>query len=171
MRFFSFLIVVLFALGACTSVKTSFDQTADLSQYSTFYCMECEDEYAKGFEDYDNESVRRQVREAIIQNLQDKGMIYNASDADLLVDYKIIIEEQTAFVAEPDTEYNYWETYDSPQIKFNRGTLIINIIDAAENQVIWQGIGSKVLDDAPEDAKEDILNKVKKILKKFKPSV
>ena len=79
-----------------------------------------------------------------------------------------MIEERTAILAEPESSYNYWETYEAPTVQFKQGTLLINLIDASNNQAIWQGVSSRIMDEEPSVKLEDrIKNTVARMFKKY----
>ena len=107
--------------------------------------MECLDEYSKIAPEYDNPDTREFVRLTIIEALEKTGLTYQEDNPDLLVDFKIVIEEKMAIVGSPETAYYYWETYNPPTVKFNHGTLIVNLIEAGTNKAVWQGIASRTL--------------------------
>ncbi len=158
---------MIFAVG-CASVKVRKDGAVDFGKYQTFYCMECLDEYSHIAPEYDNPETRELIRESIIAELEAKGLKYTEEDPQMLVDFKVIIEERTAIMTTPETTYYYWETYDAPTVSFKRGTLLINLIDASNNQAIWQGAASRIIDEDPSDKyNEKIKSKVARIFNKY----
>ena len=52
-------------------------------------------------------------------------------------------------------------------VRFKEGTLVIDIVDRKTKELVWQGIGSDVLD--PSGPHENLINAVQEILKKFPP--
>jgi hypothetical protein len=127
--------------------------------------MECEDEYNEATVEYDNEEYRALIRSEITKALQAKGLKYYTESPDLLVDFKVVIEEHTAVLGNPETMYDYWETYKYPTSKFKKRILLVNLIDASSQKAIWQGMTSSLI----EEDKEKINAKTKRsILKMFK---
>ena len=54
---------------------------------------------------------------------------------------------------------------------FNQGSIVIHMVDNNKELLVWQGVGSKIMDDVPpNDAEERIKKAVKAIMAKF-PSV
>ena len=141
--------------ASCATVKVRKDGAVDFDQFNTFYCMECLDEYSQVAPEYDNPETRELIRETIIAALEGKGLTYTEEDPQMLVDFKVVIEERTAILTSPETTYYYWETYDAPTVNFKQGTLLINLIDASNNQAIWQGVSSRIMDNEPSDKMED----------------
>lgn len=154
-------------LSACTPVKVIFDQNVNFGEYRTFYCMECMDEYSSVAPEIDNANSREQIRSAIIQELNKRGLTYTEIEPQLLVDFKVVIEERRAFLGHPETTYNYWETYKFPEKKFRHRTLIINLIDAKSETAVWQGIAPGLLDDNPEEVNVKTRNLISKMFRKY----
>jgi hypothetical protein len=76
-----------------------------------------------------------------------------------------VIEEHTAVLGNPQTVYDYWETYKYPTGKFRKIILLVSLIDASSQKTIWQGMTSNLI----EENKEKINAKTKRsILKMFK---
>lgn len=162
------LFIVLALLAGCTTVKVRSDQAVNFDQFKTFYCLECQDEFSAIAPEYDNTETRALIREAIITELERKGLTYTEEDPDILVDFKIVIEERVAILAEPESAYNYWETYEAQTVRFKQGTLLINLINASNNQAIWQGLSSRVIEDTPSEQLENrIKNTVTRMFKKY----
>ena len=162
------LFIVMAFLASCTTVKVRSDQAVDFDQFKTFYCLECRDEYSDIAPEYDNPETREFIREAIISELEAKGLTYTEENPEVLVDFKIVIEERIAILSEPESTYNYWETYEAQTVQFKQGTLLINLIDASNNQAIWQGVSSRVMEDKPsENLESRIKSTVARMFKKF----
>ena len=162
-----FLITLVF-FASCTSVKVRSDQAIDFDQYKTFYCMECLDEFSQVAPEYDNPETRELIREAIITELEKKGLTYTEEEPEVLVDFRIVIEERTAILSNPESTYDYWETYDAPTVNFKQGTLLINLINASNNQAIWQSVSSRIIDDEPSEKMEGrIQSAVARMFKKY----
>ncbi|MEM8894655.1 MAG: DUF4136 domain-containing protein [Bacteroidota bacterium] len=164
-----FILLYLIFSVSCASVKVRKDTTVDFSKYETFYCMECLDEYSQVAPEYDNPETRELIRETIISELESKGLKYTEEDPQMLVDFKVVIEERTAILTSPETTYYYWETYDAPTANFKQGTLLINLIDASNNQAIWQGTATRIMENEPSDKMEErAKSTISRIFKNYK---
>ncbi|MEQ8712830.1 MAG: DUF4136 domain-containing protein [Cyclobacteriaceae bacterium] len=165
---YKILLIALVFFASCASVKVRSDQAVDFDKYETFYCMECLDEFSQVAPEYDNPETRELIRESIITELEKKGLTYTEENPQMLVDFKVIIEERTAILTSPETTYYYWETYDAPTVYFKQGTLLINLIDASNNQAIWQGASSRIMDDDPSEKMEErVKSTIARMFKKF----
>jgi hypothetical protein len=67
------------------------------------------------------------------------------------------------------TRYSFWGTPGDRSSEYTEGTLIIDIIDTATNQLAWRGSASGVVDDPSQANQEDINTAVFNILEKFPP--
>ncbi|MBK9099251.1 MAG: DUF4136 domain-containing protein [bacterium] len=73
--------------------------------------------------------------------------------------------------------YGYWGrpgmygTGGVDVTQYDEGTLVIDIIDMAEQKLVWRGIGSGAMEQSPtvEERTENINNAVNKILAQFPP--
>ena len=79
------LFIVLALLAGCTTVKVRSDQAVNFDQFKTFYCLECQDEFSAIAPEYDNTETRALIREAIITELERKGLTYTEEDPDILL--------------------------------------------------------------------------------------
>lgn len=74
--------------------------------------------------------------------------------------------------------YGYWGrpgmygTGGVDVTQYDEGTLVIDIIDMAEQKLVWRGIGSGAMEQSPtvEERTENINNAVNKILAQFPPN-
>jgi hypothetical protein len=57
-------------------------------------------------------------------------------------------------------------------IHYQEGTLILDFVDPKTDNLIWRGVGKKVVSETttPEKSDREINDAVEKILKKFPPS-
>ena len=164
------LLVFIFFISivSCSSVKVVFDQSVDFGKYKSFYCMECTDEYSKIAPAIDNEKYRELIRTAVIEELSNKGLLFTESNPDLLVDFKLVIEERMAILGDPETAYNYWETYKYPIANIKHRIMIINLVDANQQVAVWQGITSSMLESDPETVGKKTKKAIKKMFKQYK---
>lgn len=161
-------IACLWLLGACSSVRVVYDKEVDFENYDSFYCMECEDDYNDANIEFDNAELRALIRNEITEILKDKGLKYRTDDPELLVDFKVVIEEHTAVLGNPQTMYDYWETYKYPTGKFKKRILLVNLIDASSQKAIWQGMTSNLIDEDKEKINAKTKRSILRMFKNFK---
>ena len=176
-----FAVVVAVGLGAaigCSTVEvnTDYDRAADFSAYTTFDIMPAAE--------IKNPWVYQRVSSAVEAELVGKGLRREAGSAGLLVALHGRLSTQTQI---DTTSYGYgvgggWGYYGrrgyggtgSARTTVREvpvGALIVDLVDAKEKKLVWQGIASDSLDpDASPELKDlRVKEAVKKIFAGFPP--
>ncbi|MGE5276059.1 MAG: DUF4136 domain-containing protein [Acidobacteriota bacterium] len=157
------LAVALAAATACSSITTSadYDKGANFSQYKTYAWKDVD---AK-----QNELIENRIKGAVDSQLAAKGLRKVEANPDLWVVYHTRLSEQTQ-INTYDTGWGYgwgWRGYgyggggmsSTTVSKIPVGTLIVDLVDAKENQLKWRGTASKTLDpSATVDEREKNVN-------------
>ena len=165
-------LLVLLALPAIVlAQKTSFDfdTTANFSRYRT-YAWKPGTPAGEHFLD-------KRIVAAIESQLAAKGLTRNESSPDLYVRYHVGLGVQRSvngFASGPGGAYGWRGSFDSIDLQLNEmamGTLVIDVLDAAKEQLVWRGVGVKELDidTKPEKRDEVVAKAVDKILKNYPP--
>jgi hypothetical protein len=114
----------------------------------------------------------REVMQEIRPMLERKGFSEagSAEQADLLVHFYAVIKNQRDFVP-PAYRIGRWGRAHVVRpgrvVGYKEGTLVIDIVDRERKDLVWQGIGSGVL-DRREPAK-NLIESVDQILEDFPP--
>jgi hypothetical protein len=170
----SFLIPAIFF--GCSSVSTSFDYdpAVDFSKYKSFKIYEGEtipdDELEK------NPLVKKRILNSVINELKSKGYeVVDSNEADMLIVIHAGIKERTEITDWGSYGwYNPWWGAYGGRIDVNQyeeGTLVIDMVDAEEDELVWRGLGTKILEDysTQEIMQQRIDTYVAKILANFPP--
>lgn len=156
------ILVVFFGLTSCESVHvaTDYDQNIDYNQYKTYAF------YKPGIDKANISDLdKRRILRAIDTELSKKGFS-KSEDPDLLIS---ISTEATQNI---DVYQNYYGWYGGNSVSQSiDGVLYINMIEAADKTLIWQGVGTGSLDpSAHTDEKVERVNEfVQKILERYPP--
>ena len=172
----SYLIVMLLLSMSCSpiSVSVDFDRDTDFSIFKNYKWIK---QKSKSDDKviFLNEINKKRFAAAIQNELSQKGFQKMEEDKpDFSVVYHVRLDKKL------DTSpYNYtYGPYYEPTIQarvYQRGTIIIDIIDAKFKQLVWRGVAEGVLSEKEEDwsKKSDmdiyISKVVKKILNDFPP--
>jgi hypothetical protein len=160
-------------VAACTSIKTVFDYdtSASFASYKT-YNFTPESQHMG----MDALNAKR-VFAAIETELAAKGMT-KADSPDVMVDVHLKTQERVEAVANT-TGTGYRGYYGGVGIsqttvnyhEYTDGSLFITMFDTKTKALVWQGIGSKTLEeDASAEKREKMINyTVKKILYNYPP--
>ena len=170
-------IILFFAVGlvliipSCSSVTVSYDydKTANFNAYKTYaYTQEA---LSLPVGDLD----RGRIIAAIDAEMAARG--FTKSDTpDALVDLLVKAKERTEATATNSGgyygRYGYGGGFSTTHVDYNQyvdGTLFINLIDKSTEKMVWQGRGTKTLDEnaSPEKKEANIKNAVKMIYGKF----
>ena len=127
----------------------------------------------------DDEWLNLNVTNAIRETLQSKGLVENKEQTQFAVSYYVVLEMVTDTVVIDHYYSNYYQysTYPStamPQYKkitYDKGTLVIDIVNKKTHQRIWSGAAESVVRGKTEQEKreQNIKKAVNDIFKKFPP--
>lgn len=146
------LLIVLFVVTSCstTRITADYDTSIDFSQYKTFSF------YKKGIDNLDISDIdKKRIIKAIEKELKAKGLTMNP-DSDLIVN--IFANTQRKIQVYNNYHYGYyWRPYyygphyGTYVSQYDEGTLFIDFVDSNSKELVWQGVGVKVLEyyDAP----------------------
>lgn len=147
------------ALSACASlpqVRTSYDRSADFTQYKTFAFMSPLATDRGG-----NQSiVSQELKAATRREMEARGMSMDDVAPQLLVNFNAALVDKTRLSSVPvlvngglgfygGSYYGYrrgaylpWPQYVDQTIvtNYKEGTLNIDVIDAARKQLVWEGV-------------------------------
>jgi hypothetical protein len=171
-----FLAGVLIIAASCSSIKVTsdFDKTAGFTAYKTYaYTPETQ---SLPLDDIN----RNRVLTAVTNELSAKG--FTKSDKpDVIIDVRIKAQQMQTATATTDYygagyRYRWGGGFSSATINYDtytEGTLFVDMIDVAKNQLVWQGRGTKTIDpDASQQKREENINyAVKQIFMKYPPKI
>ncbi|KYG82478.1 DUF4136 domain-containing protein [Roseivirga echinicomitans] len=151
-------------------LSSDFDRTADFSTYKTYALAKDQEKPGNTSPMFDNELNRKRIKEAIEKEMKSMGLAQSDWEPDLLIDFHITIDQQTDYIVHNNYpfRYRYWPSYDVASYTFKKGALVIHIVDTKKEQLVWQGVGSKRLDDVPpRDLEAKIQEAVKAIFSQY----
>lgn len=167
-------IIMLLVLAGCShqiKVYSDIDPDYDLWRYTTFRCAQNENIESGKNPLYYNELNDKRVNSAIVEQLKLKGYTAREEKPDVILHYHIVIEDQTVVVPEP-YGYSYGPYWTNLQLSYKEGTLIIDLIDANTNRLVWRGWAVSSMDTVydPHQVEDFIKFAVEKIFRKFPKS-
>ncbi len=170
------LLILLLAVGiaSCSSVKVSYDidKSVDFTKYKTYNYSE------DALKLPVQELNRNRVFNAVDNELASRGLS-KSDDPDVLIDLHVRAEQKTEATATTTGtgmyggyggpwRYGYGGGFSTTTIDYDNyieGTLFINVVDKAEDKIVWQGRGTKTVDEdaSPEKRDANINNGIKSI--------
>jgi len=164
-----------FALLGCSSVQVvcDYDKQADFTKYKTYQMAESVQQLGVG------ELNRGRIITAVENEMAAKGFT-KADNPDVLVDMHIKAKQVVDATATSSGygggpwRYGYGGGFSTTQVSYNEyteGTLFVNLVDMATEKIVWQGIGTRTLDESANAQKrEDNINyAIQQIFTKYPP--
>jgi len=171
-------LVAAVAVGCSSGLRviTDFDPEADLTVYRTYQWAERRDVVGADAR-VDNDIVAARIRIAVDSVLQSKGFTKVPAAPDFLVgwhaaiDQRITVTEMSAYYPYRWGRYGRWGPAGVRVDRWDEGTVLIDVVDAARGELVWRGSGSAKLRDEKDAARrQEILTAaVAAILRDFPP--
>jgi hypothetical protein len=174
MKFLAFLFVI--SVVSCSPVRvldTEKAQDADLRAYKTFdfYKLEASgDTVSEKFRQYTDV-----LKQAITNQMQERGYTMATSDPDLLVNIGILVKEETQTRETTIREapryigqrrYS-WKSEEVEVGRYKSGTVTLHLVDADQNKMVWKGAVEGVISNRPKNIENDIKVAMDKLFAKL----
>jgi hypothetical protein len=168
-------VVAIAFVPSCATFAQSIDSShlpgIDFSRYHTYKWVVIEGRQ------HPDANKDAQIRQLIDRQLATKGLEKTDGTSDLSVGYQVALTKTETW----KTDENWTSTVlldDSyatrKKVTINRGTLVIDMYDAAAKKLVWTGSVTKTIDtsDAPansEQKQKTVQNAVRALLKNYPP--
>ncbi len=170
------LLLSLLLFVACSEqlrVRSDYDKEVNLKLYKSYAWLPIKEIESKVDPLVYNELTNKRIRSAVDMQLKNKSIHHTTDSPDLRVHYHVVIDNKSMIL--PSTYgYNYgqyWIRKQTDVYYYREGTLIIDLMDAKNNNLIWRGWGTTTIDNSDIDLTEEKINDaVYKILKEFPPT-
>lgn len=163
------------------NVRTDWDSSASFDAFQHYFWLEPpKAEDASPFAD--NTLLRKRVRFAIEDELAQRGFreVEAREDADFLVTYSVILEQRLQVDGYGlgagagtlgDRYYGFGQAYSGANIRaYQESTLIIDFLDPDNEDLVWRGWGSGIVETRDRDRRRERLARgVEAILAVFPP--
>lgn len=159
------LAAILFSIGCSTiKVETDYDREVDFSKYKTYRWIP----HVKGTEDnpmMNDPLIAGHIKSAVNAEMAKKGItLIEEGHPDFLLAYYLTARNKV------DVTHHYGYYYPSTSVyHYKEGTLILDIVDRADKQLMWRGWATDALQDRSK-IKSQIDYSVQQLLKKFPPN-
>jgi hypothetical protein len=159
LRFVSTLLCLFILAGCGTSgprVRSNVAQDVDLTSFRTFMFMQPLSTDREGIQTI----ISRQLMNAAERELVGRGFQRVDSGADLMVNFSANLDQRLQVTQTPTHNmgrsmhsnawgthrrgfYNTWPAYRTDVRQYTSGTLVVDIVDAARRQLVWEGIAEQ----------------------------
>ena len=166
-------LLLILVTAACSTipkgVMIDYDQDADFENYQTFYWS---DEILQNKIEqplFYNSLVKKRIKEAVESELTGRGYVLNENNPDLVINAHMLVEEKTEYQSAPFYGYSYYGRDNVRVTNYKEGTLVIDLIDRNQKQLIWQGSFQGGFTDAktPEEKSRAIRDAVSLIFAEY----
>jgi hypothetical protein len=167
--------------------KVTYDSygSADFSRLKTFaFKPAAPDDATAKTTTYDDPFVRQRTNDAVASQLMGRGMTRADEHPDVYVTTRRTFKQQTVYYPYSwDWGYPYawgyggwtsgwgYGSYPMYPVEIIRGTLVVDVEDAASGHLLWRGVGERTVHtmSKPERRTERVRHEVAKIFKNFPP--
>lgn len=171
---------VTLMLASCTQmqfrVTHKTNPNYDFSKIQSFEIVKNKQDKIENLQ-VDDEWLYQSVTGAIRDSLLDKGLTENSEQAQVIVSYYVVIEMTTDTVVIDNYYNNYYQYSPYPtsampshrKISYEKGTLVIDVVDKKYKQFVWRGAADTVVRGKgdKEKAEKNIRKAVEQILKQL----
>lgn len=149
-------LTAMLLLGACAStprVSTVRSPEADFSRYATFAFH---DPLGTDRDDGTGTILSEALKQATRLQLESGGYRYAEEAPDLRVNFFVETKEVIEGIQRPGVGFGYgiyhrhygvWADYETDIRQFTEGSLHIDVVDAARDQLVWEGVAQQRLRD------------------------
>lgn len=142
------------------SVRTDFDEQTNFESYETYMWMKSKDKSGAK-----NQMADRRIKQVADEHMELKGFnkATKVNKPDMLLIYHLGLKDKF------QVDYDDY-SQRAKVLHYKKGTLILDIIDAKSNQLVWRGWASGVFKNPEAEAVEGHINKaINGIMEKFPP--
>ncbi|MEH0154855.1 DUF4136 domain-containing protein [Limibacter armeniacum] len=172
------LVLVLLGTTAFSQVKSDYDKDTDFSKYKTYSFAGWQKNSDQQLNDFDKE----RIQSALKSEFDKRGMTLTEGDADAKIALYLVLDKKTSTTAYTDymggmgygprwgwgmgpgfgaatTTYN--------ESDYTEGTLVVDMYDASDSKLIWQGVMTTIANEKPKKREKSIPKKIKKLMHQF----
>ncbi len=171
-------LVLLASIAGCSSLSVNYDydQNVEWGKFKTYGWMSAPQRPSDPNSPLQNTPLLEQrVHNSVDHEMQQRG-ITMADDPDILVVYHIGTQDKIQVTDWGYRYSDYYWGYGGRQIdvyQFTEGSLVIDLVDAETQNLVWRGTGTGVVDQSqksPEEMQDRANNVIQKIMESFPPN-
>ncbi len=156
------LLVALGAAGCATIVRThsEYDANANFAAYRTYVW--------KDGTPIPNQPVDERITRAVDAEMAKRGLLKAVVGGDLFVTYHAAVGRRLEMES---LGYRYGPGYRTPVREVKEGTLVVDLVDAVHNQLVWRGLATDELSppDHPADWQERLNDVMARMFSDYPP--
>lgn len=152
------------------AVHTEYAKGTDFKQFKSYKFME-ELSYSDKSDNYSSENIRS-MEIAIHDRMKAKGL-EETETPDLLVNIYVVDQHKAKAITNTSyrgQKYGGLTHVDTYIKEYDQGTLVIDLVDADNNKLVWQGVAKGIIDENQANAQATINEAVAAVLANYPPS-
>lgn len=168
----TFLLITLVLLAACSdriTVRVDYDKSSPVNTRRTFKWLLDKEIESRNQPLVFNELNDKRIKVAVTKEMERAGYVLNEQEGDLLLHYHLVVEEKSTI--NPSTygySYSpYWIGQRTDTYYYREGSIIIDVMDNANKQLLWRGWAFSVLGEEPYLSEELLTESIVRMFKKF----
>ena len=146
----------------------------DFRGYQTFFwSAHAESQVDEGSYFQNNLILKADIREAIHEEMEARGLMRSGSNADLLMNFRMFAEP-VIIRGREGYGSRYWNKGEISlidigvnEIKIGAGTLIISLLEKDSGKLVWQGVASGLSEQATIDSEGEVRQAIQLILNQY----
>jgi hypothetical protein len=169
----SLLVIAILSCAPAIKAGYDYDTKEDFSRYKTFdYLTFPENTQMNIF-------VLKRTKSLLTRELISKGLQQSSEKPDLLIAIHTRVRSRVqvgnlGYAYAPQvvywSSYGYFGSYGWQVREYQKGTLVVDFVDAREKEMVWRGVAEGSLPDIPQTEKiEKIVNQAVKEMMKYYP--
>jgi hypothetical protein len=166
---------VLVCLAGCTTIQVGvdYDRNQDFGGYLTYDWAAVND--AEVDPRIDNDLLRKRLFSAVDTELAGLGFVRSGESPDFWLGWHATVESRVD-VRELGSRYGYgrggWYDGHTQVRHYDEGTLILDVVDAERNELVWRGTAKGEVDwfAEPEEKEARLQEAVQRLLAHFPPN-
>lgn len=166
-------------LFSCSSIKVTsdHDKSVDFNKYKTYVFLGWQSDSDKILNDLDKERLRK----AFAAEFEKRNLKLVKEDGDLAITLFVVVDQKTSINAYTNyyggAGYGYrrsawgwgggYSTTTYTESDYLKGTLVVDVFDGKSKDLVWQGVGTKTIEENPEKRAKNIPKGAETIMKSF----
>lgn len=172
------LIGVILHLFSCSSIKvtTDYDKSADFGKYKTYVFLGWQGDSEKILNDFDKDRLRK----AFAEEFEKRNLELVKENGDIAVTLFVVVDQESSITGYTNyygnAGYGYgrgwgWggghSTTTYTESDYLKGTLVVDVFDGQSKELVWQGVGTKTIEENPQKRDKNIPKGAEAIMKSF----
>jgi len=166
-----------------SQVTSDFDKSADFTTFKTYSFGG----WQKDSDSIINDMDKKRILESLRTEFTNRGMTYQESGADAVVSLFLVVNNKTSTTAYTNfnggmgAPYGYGMGYARPgwgwgsgsatttysENDYQVGTFVVDLYDAKNKKLVWQGVNKKTLNSNTSKRAKRIPKAIAKLMKKY----